>query len=130
MSRLAWIPAGLLAVLLVAAHAAQAANSRADVDGMVRQAISKCWTLPAESGPQVITVQFELNRDGSLVGSPAILDSQPPAPDASIQAALRAIRKCTPIALPPELYDYWRNVVIRFVAQAPGRPFGASAWPQ
>jgi TonB family protein len=129
MSRLAPISAGLLAVLFAAPQAAQAASSRAEVDQLVWQGIAKCWA-PLAEGAHVVRVQFELNRDGSLAGAPVVLEARPAASGTAVEAAIKAVRDCTPIALPPEAYDYWRYVTIRFDASIPGRPFGASAWPQ
>lgn len=107
------------------------------IDGVVRQEIAKCWNPATAEQHYVVMVRFELNRDGSLATGPTVVDSKPSGvPDAAIRAVLRAVRECTPLKLPSEAYDSWRNVEIKFQTQPlpqpqyPGRPFGASAWPQ
>ena len=119
---------GLAGALLAASPAAVAAGDPR-IDGMVHREIAKCWSLPPSDTPYVVTVRFELGRDGSLASGPAVVAATPSnTPDIAVQAALRAVRRCTPIALPAESYEYWRQVEIKFAAEVK-RPFGSTVSP-
>lgn len=83
-------------------------------DAIIEQ-VSQCWSPPvgAPVGESMIVhVKFTLNADGSLSGGPTV-DSNDSS-RAAADAAMRAVRRCAPLKLPAESYDYWRQVDIRF----------------
>ena len=89
-------------------------SQRVGIDNAVREQISQCWSPPvgASGDNNVVRVRFTLNADGSLSDGPTV-DSGG-APRAFADAAARAVRRCSPLKLPADAYDYWRQVDIRF----------------
>lgn len=90
-------------------------SERAGIDNAVRDQVSQCWSPPVggvAGENMIVRVKFTLNEDGSLSGQPSV--DQMGASRAAADAALRAVRRCSPLKLPAEAYDYWRSVDIRF----------------
>lgn len=90
-------------------------SERTGIDNAVREQVSQCWSPPiggVAGESMIVRVKFTLNSDGSLSGQPSV-DSMG-ASRAAADAALRAVRRCSPLKLPAEAYDYWRSVDIRF----------------
>lgn len=106
---------GAIAVLAPAA-------ARADVNHLsdLRRALGQCWTPPPSLDPLEATVRFSLNRDGGIIGKPAITYSQlgndQGIQRAFIRSVLMALAQCTPVALSPSFADAFagRPVTIRF----------------
>jgi hypothetical protein len=73
----------------------------------VGAAIEACWTPPADAGNSTVTLSFSFKRDGSLIGSPRPTAVQVAGDDkahkAFIEAAVAAVRNCTPLTLSPTL---------------------------
>lgn len=80
------------------------------------------WTAPqgAEAELLVTVVRFNLNRDGSLSGSPSVVRQSgvTPANEAQkerhAEQAIRAVRLAAPFNLPEEYYDGWKTVTSQF----------------
>jgi len=85
---------------------------------MVRQQVERCWQPPAGalgSGDLQVVLQFSLNSDGSLSGSPAVVNrSGEPYFQAAAESAQRAVYACSPLRLPSQYYDFWKEVQIKF----------------
>lgn len=99
--------------------AGQAARlSQSETDALVAQ-MRRCWNLlPAEidSGLSV-RLLVELNRDGTVAGSPQVLEQDGSATGISIaRQAVTAVRKCGPYQLAAEKYEDWRQVDVTFRA--------------
>ncbi len=88
----------------------------------LRRQLAQCWNVL--SGAKyaenlVIEVRVVVNPDRTVQRA-TIVDqgryTRDPHFRAAAEAALRALRnpKCTPLALPPEKYENWKNTVIRF----------------
>lgn len=94
------------------------ASERSAIGNAIISQVSPCWSPPvgaAADSNLVVTVKFQLNSDGTLVGSPTVVNSSSnPAFRAAAGAAMRAIQRCAPIKLPAESYDYWRQVNVNF----------------
>ncbi|MCI5045852.1 MAG: cell envelope integrity protein TolA [Aquisalinus sp.] len=87
---------------------------------------SRCWNTQSFIGapePEklVVRVEFELNRDGTLVGSPTVLNqtqiavSGNPFWRVAERAAITAVRECAPYDfLPESKYDAWREIILNF----------------
>lgn len=92
--------------------------SQSETDALVGQ-MRRCWNLlPAEidSGLSV-RLLVELNRDGSVSGSPRVLEQDSSATGISIaRQAVTAVRKCGPYQLAAEKYEDWRQVDVTFRA--------------
>ena len=88
-----------------------------------RLAVQSCWSvgsISTDAQQTIVTVSFELGRDGRLVGNPVLVESQGGASEAAVtsafEAARRAILRCqsSGFPLPPEKYEQWRLVEMTF----------------
>ena len=67
-----------------------------------------------------VRVRIELNPDGTLIGSPRIVDRQRLSADpvfrAYAESAVRALQnpRCRPLRLPLESYKAWRAISFNF----------------
>lgn len=86
--------------------------------GMIRDQISPCWNPPVgASGAEGldVLVHFGLNADGSLSSNPrAVNSSNNPAFRAAVDSASRAVVRCSPLHLPQQYYEAWKEVTISF----------------
>jgi colicin import membrane protein len=93
-------------------------SERSAIDSAVREQISPCWNPPigaAGADEMRVTVRFQLNADGTLSGGPAVVDWGSAAGfQAAADSAMRAVRRCSPLKLPAQAYEYWRDVQITF----------------
>jgi hypothetical protein len=89
--------------------------------GMIQEQIQPCWSPPVgRSDPGAIRVRIDiaLNADGSVNGRPRIVNPVN-SPDfrAVSESAVRAIMRCAPLRLPPDMYDApngWRAIEFNF----------------
>jgi hypothetical protein len=95
---------------------------------LARAHLRRCWRMPAdlpEPDRLVVTIEFDLNRNGTLNGQPRV--TNPPAGSytydqamrTAVDAALRAVRTCDPYPFPDdpvvvEHYDIWRETEFTF----------------
>lgn len=88
-----------------------------------RLAVSGCWAVdPGSEAAQVtITVRFELDRQGMVVGNDVRLvnssGGSAGAVDSAFQSARRAILRCqsgSGYSLPADKYEQWREVEMTF----------------
>lgn len=103
-------------------NAPQAAQmSRSEMDAVRRQ-LESCWKLLAGARyaeDQVVAVRIFVNRDRT-VRDAQIVDQVRYMTDsffrAAADAALRAVHNpaCTPLDLPPEKYDLWKDMIFNF----------------
>jgi hypothetical protein len=96
------IAGGMLVGTLVPSYAATL-NTMDDVG----VAIQACWTPPADAGDSTVTLSFSFKRDGSLIGPPrptaVKVAGDDKARKAFIEAAIEAVKNCTPLTLSPAL---------------------------
>ncbi len=92
--------------------------TRSERDALVAQ-MRQCWRLlPGEidSGLSV-RLLVELNRDGSVVGTPRVVTSITSSMLGSIsRAAQRAVLGCGPYSLAAEKYAQWKQIDVTFRA--------------
>lgn len=74
----------------------------------VGRALHACWTAPEGSQKSTVTLSFSFKRDGSLIGPPRATAIDFPGKDAAarksfIDAAISAVKDCTPLTLSPGL---------------------------
>jgi outer membrane biosynthesis protein TonB len=94
-----------------------AAMTQNELDAL-RARIKDCWFPPlgwSDPAEVRVRVRMALNPDGTLSGAPVVLE----APSGTYsrrapESALTALRRCAPYDLPPEKYETWREVEIRF----------------
>ena len=88
-----------------------------------RLSVQSCWSvgsISTDAQQTIVTVSFELGRDGRLVGNPVLVESQGGTSEAAVtsafEAARRAIVRCqnNGFPLPPEKYEQWREVLMTF----------------
>jgi hypothetical protein len=99
----------------------------------MQAAIYRCWNISAISGMPdanslIVTVEFELNRDGTLVSPPRVANSMQINLSGNQfwkvaeQSAVRAVVSCQPYNfLPQDRYSDWKEWTLDFdPAQAAG----------
>jgi hypothetical protein len=95
------------------------ANLTADEVAGFAAHVQSCWSAPAgvaNASALTVFVRVSLKRDGSLASAPEPL-SYPASNQGSslMDSALRALQQCSAYAgLPPEKYDEWRLLDLRF----------------
>ena len=89
----------------------------------VRQQIVPCWNIPGgvkDAQKMQISIHIRLKRDGSLLGSPQVVDRERFRNDQSFrvvaESALRALLnpRCSPLKLPYGDYDIWKDITFNF----------------
>ena len=97
---------------------------------IVRRHLLRCWRMPIdlpEPERLVVTLEFELDRNGNLRGQPRVTSPRNYSFDApmraAVEAALRAVRTCEPYPFPndrrlAEHYDIWDEQEFTFRPQA------------
>ena len=94
-----------------------------------RVSVENCWNVDtgSEASRVIISVGFELGRDGKVAGDIRLIsnsDGPPAAVSAAFETARRAILRCQTangangFPLPPEKFEQWREVVMNFDPQA------------
>ena len=80
-----------------------------------------CWASALTLGRVTYApvVEFHLSRDGELEGRPKLLNaSANPTEKARGEQAVQAVRRCSPMKIPPDFLPYYeqalREVTIRF----------------
>ncbi len=88
---------------------------------LVRKQIIPCWNIPASAKDvhdMKIALRIRLNRDGSIIGAPQLIDSPRTDPfyRAVAESARRALQnpQCQPLNLPPQLYEIWKVITFNF----------------
>jgi colicin import membrane protein len=94
------------------------ASEIAMLKGRISARLRGCWRLPSGGGGSdtpVVTLRWRLKPDGSLDGDPHV---EQPRGDAlfrvAAEAAVRAVRDCSPFDLPSEKYSTWRTITWEF----------------
>jgi colicin import membrane protein len=86
--------------------------------GQISAQLRQCWKLPGGGGgieTIVVTLRWRLNADGSLDGEPALEAPQSgPVYQIAAEAAMRAVKLCSPFTLPPDKYAAWKMIIWDF----------------
>jgi outer membrane biosynthesis protein TonB len=96
---------------------ADAKMTQNELDAL-RAAVQRCWNIPqgwTDPREVTVTVRFALNRDGTVNGVPVVIEG-PASQYGQVAAdnAVRAVIQCGPYQLPPQKYDQWSEVQLRF----------------
>ncbi|MBN9218897.1 MAG: hypothetical protein J0I79_13165 [Mesorhizobium sp.] len=95
--------AGLMSIAVVYPSIAATLNTMDDVGA----AILACWKPPGDAGNSTVTLSFSLKRDGTLIGPPrptaAKVAGDEKARKSFIDAAIAAVKSCTPLNFSPAL---------------------------
>lgn len=99
-------------------------NQKLSVSEMdaIRQQISSCWLVPAgakNAADLVVEIEVTMNPDRTVRSSKVVDSSRmqrDPFYRSAAESALRALKSpnCSPLQLPPEKYDTWKNFTITF----------------
>jgi colicin import membrane protein len=88
--------------------------------GALQQRISQCWVVPGgvrDAEDIHVRIAFDLNRNGTLVARPILLEGPPTTFGPAIaESAIRAVEQCQPYSfLPPSEYKGgWDKIDITF----------------
>ncbi|MEK0084300.1 hypothetical protein [Benzoatithermus flavus] len=101
-------------------QAQQAQINPSALAASISRQITPCWNIPV-AAQGVEGLRAELNivmaADGSVqsvVPMDAARMSSDPVFRAFAESAVRAVRACSPLKLPPESYQVWRNIIFNF----------------
>jgi colicin import membrane protein len=82
--------------------------------GMLKSQLNGCWRPPGTGGGEevpVVELHWEMGPDGALIGEPRVTSAPPTtAGQVYTEAAVRAVKMCSPFRLPPDKYDAWKIV--------------------
>ena len=90
------------------------------LDALLQEQYKACWTYLGLGGEAryIPQIKVEYARDGALVGQPSLLN---PPSDPNLrnlaESALRAVRRCNPLRIPPQFtpyFDQWKARILRF----------------
>ena len=91
------------------------------LDAWLTESYLNCWTPPPvmpDGDVYVAQIKVVFNADGSLSARPVLLNPPTdPAWRAHAESAMRAVRKCNPLRVPPEYAPYfeeWKVETIHF----------------
>jgi outer membrane biosynthesis protein TonB len=89
----------------------------------IRAQVAPCWNPPiggADVKKMTVVIRADYGRDGRVIGTPTVA-SQTGATAANTdyarafaETARRAVLRCSPLTLPPKLYDLWKSAEINF----------------
>ena len=89
----------------------------------VKQQIKPCWNIPGglkDAQKMKISIRIRLKRDGSLLGSPRVVDTVRLGQDelfkVMAESAVRALLnpRCSPFKLPLKDYKFWKDIILNF----------------
>jgi hypothetical protein len=105
---------------------AEVASLRDRVRAVGRAHLRRCWRMPVDlPDPErlIVTVEFDINRNGTLNGQPRVTNPRnytfDPYMRAAADSALRAVRACDPFPFADdpvlgEHYELWRETEVVF----------------
>jgi colicin import membrane protein len=99
-------------------------SQRDQVKSLMLDQLRACWSPPVGlAGAENIkpVVRMQLSQDGSLIGSPTLVNSSSdPAFRPMAESAMRAVRLCSPFKIPPQFapfFNDWKDWSITFDAR-------------
>jgi colicin import membrane protein len=97
------------------------ASMEARIASYIHDHYHPCWASALSLGGATFApvVEFHLSREGALEGRPKLMNpSSNPVEQARGEQALQAVRRCSPMRIPPEFMPYYeealKEVTIRF----------------
>jgi outer membrane biosynthesis protein TonB len=113
-----WRPASSFQEQAMGVPQARGAMNAGTCADLVQSRIEQNWDLPIgalSAETTIVRLRIELNRDGSLLRPPTVMDpSMSPSYQAMADAAVRAAMRGQPYIIPPEQYERCRDMVLRF----------------
>ena len=89
------------------------------LDGLMQDQYKQCWSyLGLTQTKYIPQIKVVYDSDGSLASEPVLINKpSDPALRSLAESALRAVKQCNPLKIPPQYapyYDEWRARVLRF----------------
>lgn len=95
----------------------------ATLEQAIRAQIAPCWNPPiggADVAEMTAVLKIRLNQDGTVAGPPEFVSQTGATAGnqayarAFVETARRAVLRCAPLRLPPDLFPYWREFELNF----------------
>jgi len=89
----------------------------------IRAQVAPCWNPPiggADVRRMTVVLRADFDRDGMVIGRPSVVSQTGGTAGNAAYArafadtAVRAVLRCSPLKLPPKLFDLWKSVEINF----------------
>ncbi|MCA3255029.1 MAG: hypothetical protein INF91_05385 [Alphaproteobacteria bacterium] len=99
------------------------ARATATLEQAIRSQVAPCWNPPiggAEVGRMTVQLRIQMAKDGRVLGTPQIIGqtgvtaANSTFAKAFAESARRAVLRCSPLTLPPDLYDAWKLFELNF----------------
>jgi outer membrane biosynthesis protein TonB len=99
------------------------ARATATLEQAIRSQVAPCWNPPLggeDTGAMTVVLGIRLARDGSVLAPPEILSQTGVTATnrgyarSFAESARRAVLRCAPLKLPPEMYDAWKEFELNF----------------
>jgi hypothetical protein len=93
--------------------------SSTDIDKL-RQHLTKCWepsAAVAGDSNMIVDLVLSLDQDGHILGAEVENKTRLLSDDTfkiAANEAIKATRECSPLPLPPEKYEQWKNLTVSF----------------
>jgi len=99
------------------------ARATATLEQAIRSQVAPCWNPPiggAEAGKMTVQLRIQMGKDGRVLGAPQVIGQTGVTAANSVYAkafaesARRAVLRCSPLTLPPDLYESWKLFELNF----------------
>ena len=89
----------------------------------IQAQVAPCWNPPiggADVRKMQVVIRADYGKDGRVIGTPVVVSQTGVTAGnndysrAFAETARRAVLRCSPLTLPPKLYDLWKSVEINF----------------
>jgi outer membrane biosynthesis protein TonB len=89
----------------------------------IQAQVAPCWNPPiggADVKKMTVVIRADYGRDGRVIGTPTVVSQTGVTAGnndyarAFAETARRAVQRCSPLTLPPKLYDLWKSALINF----------------
>ena len=98
------------------------ARATASLIAAIRAQIVPCWNPPiggADAKKMTVLLGIQLAKDGSVIGRPTVLgqiggNGNPGYAKAFADTAVRAVLRCAPLKLPPDMFEAWKSFELNF----------------
>jgi hypothetical protein len=108
----------MIAMVLLSNHAAAQTAKQLNTLEDIFAAVRACWKAPKISGPADLVVRLSFTRDGKILGKAHITYENKAVPVETRLlyrfAAMEAFKRCTPLALSPDLGEAIAGKPINF----------------
>ena len=99
-----------------------ASNLTLSEEDALRAQIFGCWSIPLGlpyDNNLLVRIKLQLKKDGTILKSEILDHERMNKPDQKFykvlaESALRAIRLCQPLKVPPTGYDKWKDLQLNF----------------